>query len=50
LLSFDRVFSELFGRNFDPLFSGIEVGLKLFFICSLEMVVAVGVPLKVRGK
>jgi len=39
LLLFDRVFSELFGRNFNPQFLGIEVGLKLFFICTLEMVV-----------
>jgi len=39
LLLFDRVFSELFGRNFNPTFLGIEVALKLFFICTLEMVV-----------
>jgi len=41
LLLFDRVFSELFARNFNPQFLGIglEVGLKLFLICSLEMVV-----------
>jgi len=36
---FDKVFSELFERNFTPNFLGIEVGLKLFFICTLEMVV-----------
>ena len=39
-LLFDRVFSELFGRNFNrysTIFSGTEVGLKLFFICSLQM-------------
>jgi len=42
LLLFDRVFSELFGRNFNrysTFFLGIEVSLKLFFICSLGMVV-----------
>jgi len=36
------VFSELCGENcnrFSIIFLGIEVGLKLFFICSLEMVV-----------
>jgi len=33
LLLFDRVFLELFGRNF------YKVDLKLFFICLLEMVV-----------
>jgi len=38
---FDRVFSELFGRNFNPQFLGrpLEVSLKLFVICTLEMVV-----------
>jgi len=39
-LLFDRVFSELFGRNFNrysTIFSGTEVGSKLFFICSLQM-------------
>jgi len=39
MLLFDRGFSELFGRNFNPQFLRIEVGLKLFFISSLEMVV-----------
>jgi len=40
LLFFDRVISELFGRNLYPqFFLDIEVGLKLFFICTLEMVV-----------
>jgi len=36
LLLFDEVFSELFGRNFNPTILGIQVGLKLFFIWSLE--------------
>jgi len=37
---FDRVFSDLFGRNFNPQFLGrpIEVGLNLFLIWTLEMV------------
>jgi len=39
LLLFDRGFSELFGRNFNPQFLRVEVGLKLFFICSLKTVV-----------
>jgi len=37
-----KVFSELCGRNFNrcsTILLGIEVGLKLFFICSLEVVV-----------
>jgi len=38
LFLFDRVFSELFGINFTHNFLGREVGLKLFFICTLEMV------------
>jgi len=38
LLLFDRVFSEFFGRNFNHNFLRTEVGLKLFFICTLEMV------------
>jgi len=38
------VFSEHFGRNLPRNLFGIEVGLKLLFICSLEVVV--GVPLK----
>jgi len=41
LLLFDRVFSEVCGIKFNrysTIFLGIEVGLKLFFICSLEMV------------
>jgi len=41
LLLFDRVFSELFGRNFNrysTIFLGIEVVLKLIVIRSLEMV------------
>jgi len=32
-------FSEIFGRNVKHNFLGIEVGLKPFFICTLEMVV-----------
>jgi len=40
LLLFDRVFSELLEEILTHNFLGIEVGLKLFFICSLEMVVA----------
>jgi len=39
LLLFDKGFSELFGRNFNPQFLRTEVDLKLFCICSLEMVV-----------
>ena len=39
MLLFGRVFSELFGRNFNPQFFGIEVVFEAFFICSLEMVV-----------
>jgi len=40
LLLFDRVFSEPLGRNFNPQFlQGIDIRLKLFFICPLEMVV-----------
>jgi len=39
LFLFYRVFSELFGRNFNPHFLGREVSLKLFFICTLELVV-----------
>jgi len=35
LLLFDRVFSELLIHNFLV----VEVGLKIFFICTLEMVV-----------
>jgi len=41
LLLFDKVFLELCGRNFNrysTIFLGIDVGLKLFFICSVEMV------------
>ena len=40
MLLFDRVFSEIFRRNFNPQFLTIEVGLKLLFIFSLEMVMA----------
>jgi len=40
LLLLDRLFSEFFGTNFNPqFFKDIEVGLKLFFICTLEMLV-----------
>ena len=40
LLLLDRVFSELFGTNFNLQFIwGIEVGLKLFLIYTLEMLV-----------
>jgi len=39
LLLFDRVFSELLEETLTNNFLGIEVGLKLFFICLLEMVV-----------
>jgi len=63
LLLFDRVFTELFGTILTHNFLGTEVALKLFFICSLEMVVGplckcsrptytlqllLGVPLKGR--
>jgi len=37
LLLFDKVFSEVVGRNLTHNFLGTEVGLKLFFICSLEI-------------
>ena len=41
LLLLDRVFSELFGTDFNPLFfQGIEIGLKLFVIYTLDMLVA----------
>jgi len=39
LLLFDRVFSELFGRNFNPQFLRYRSCFEAFFICSLEMVV-----------
>ena len=56
LLLLNRIISELCGTNFNPLFYGIEVGLKLFLIHTLDMLVrafwniaiVVGVSLKTR--
>jgi len=39
LLLFDKVFPELFGRNFNPQFFWVWKLVWSFFICSLEMVV-----------
>jgi len=39
LLLLDRVFSELFGRNFNPQSFRYRSCFEAFFICSLEMVV-----------
>ena len=40
MLLLGSVFEELFGTNFNPVFSeGIEVGLKRFLIYTLEMLV-----------
>jgi len=40
VLLLGSVFEELFGTNFNPVFSeGIEVGLKRFLIYTLEMLV-----------
>jgi len=50
LVVLDRVFSDLFGTNFNPrLFKCIEVGLKLINIYTLEMLVGAPVQAEYLG-